>query len=152
MSTAGSRPPKSGPGWLLGTWKLISFTTEYLDTGEKMRPFGEQPKGYISYAADGRMCVIIVKDVRQPPRDSVPTDAEKVHLFESSASYGGTYTVEGDTICHHVDISWIESWTGTTQLRQFKLAGHTLSLRSLPAKDFQQGRMVSSTAVWDKIR
>jgi hypothetical protein len=146
-----ARPSQFDPGSLLGTWKLRSFTTEYLDTGEKVEPFGAQPKGYLSYAADGRMCVIIVKELRQPPLDTVPTDAEKIELFDSSASYAGRYTVEDDKISHHVDISWIESWTGTTQVRAFKLEGGTLSLRSVPAKDFQQGRSVSATAVWTRV-
>lgn len=136
---------------LLGTWQLKSFTTEYLDTGEKIEPFGAHPNGYINYSADGRMSVIIVKDLRQPPREVIPTASEKADLFDSSASYAGTYTVEGDKIFHHVDISWIESWTGTTQVREFKLDGESLILRSAPAKDFQYGRSVSSTAVWTRV-
>ena len=33
-------------------------------------------------------------------------------LFDGMGSYAGTYTIEGDKVSHHVDISWIESWTG----------------------------------------
>ncbi len=114
-------------------------------------PFGAAPNGYLTYAPNGRMCVIIVKDLRESPHAAILTDAEKISLFDSSASYAGSYTVQDETISHHVDISWVESWTGTTQVRGFKLDGDTLSLCSAPAKDFQQGRPVSSTAVWTKV-
>lgn len=100
---------------LLGTWKLQSFTTEYQDTGQKTEPYGTRPSGYLSYGADGRMYVIVVGESRKPPTAVVPTNAETIALFNGMAAYAGTYTIEGDMVSHHVGVSWIEAWTGTTQ-------------------------------------
>ena len=35
-------------------------------------------------------------------------------------AYGGTYKFDGSTIEHHIDISWNEVWTGTTQVKSVK--------------------------------
>ena len=68
------------------------------------------------------------------------------------AAYAGTYTIEGDLVSHHVDISWIDAWTGTTQVRQFKIEGDTLRIRSMPAKDFLDGRVTFATLAWTKVQ
>ena len=44
--------------------------------------------------------------------DGKPTPAEAEALFRSMLSYAGPYTIEGDVVTHHVDISWNQSFTG----------------------------------------
>lgn len=136
---------------LLGTWKLQSFTTEYQDTGQKIEPYGTHPGGYLSYGADRRMYVIIAGEGRKPPTQVVPTRAETIELFNGMAAYAGTYTIEGDQVSHHVDVSWIEAWTGTTQVRRFRIEGNSLHIRSVAAPDPIDGRFSSSTAVWTRV-
>lgn len=137
---------------LLGTWKLQSYTTEYEDTGQKVESFGGHPSGYLSYGADCRMYGIVVREGRKPPAEVVATDTEKIELFNGMGAYAGTYTIEGDKVSHHVDISWIESWTGSTQVRQFKIEGNSLRIHSVPARDPLDGRVSSATLVWTKVR
>jgi len=139
-------------GPLLGTWKLQSFVTEYQDTGQKTALFGEHPQGYLGYGSDCRMYGIVVRGDRKPPVEIVPTDAEKIELFRGMGAYAGTYTVEGDKVSHHVDVSWNEAWTGTTQVRYFRIAGNVLHIRSAPAKDDLDGKLSSSTLVWTKVQ
>jgi hypothetical protein len=55
------------------------------------------------------------------------TDEEKVKLLESMSAYAGTYTADGEKVVHHVDTSWNGSWTGTDQVRFYKLEGDTLT-------------------------
>jgi hypothetical protein len=124
---------------------------EYEDTGQKVEPFGAHPEGYLSYGLDGRMYAIVVREGRKPPA-GVPTDAEKLELFAGMAAYAGTYTIEGDTVRHHVDISWIEAWTATTQVRRFRIEGNVLYIQSPAAKDPLDGRLSSATLVWTKVR
>ena len=134
---------------LLGTWKLQSFTSEFPDTGQTVQPFGAHPSGYLSYGADCRMYAILVGDGRRPPARADPTDAEKIELFEGMGAYAGTYTIEGDKVVHHVDISWNEAWTGTAQVRQFKVEGNLLRIR---AQDSVDGRPAITTLLWRKIQ
>ena len=109
---------------LLGTWKLKSYVREVAATGERYNERGEQPNGYLSYAADGRMYAIITWDNRANPHDVVPTNEERVRLYRTMISYAGTYTVDAEKVIHHVDISWNQNWTGTDQVRFYKLEGN----------------------------
>lgn len=148
-TTAGIRERSSCANPLLGTWRLQTFTTQLTDTGETIEPFGAHPGGFLSYGADCRVYAILVRDGRVRPGGAVETDAEKVALFDGMGSYAGTYTIDGATVKHHVDISWNETWTGTTQVREFRVDGEALRIR---AKDSVAGREATSTLTWRKVR
>jgi hypothetical protein len=136
---------------LLGTWRLQSFTTEDLETHEKTQPYGEHPSGYLSYGADHRMFAMIVEEGRKGPAAPVETDPEIIKLFHGlAAAYAGSYSIDGDIVSHHVDISWNQSWTGTTQTRQFKIEGSSLHIRSR-GKDTRTRRENSYLLVWTKV-
>jgi hypothetical protein len=99
---------------------------------------------------DGRMMVLEVSDTRTPPRDPVPTSDEKRALFDSMLSYAGSYELHEDKVVHHVDISWNQAWTGTEQVRYYKLDGDTLTIRSAAAADPLTGQEVVHRVVWRK--
>lgn len=143
--------PRSCAGPQLGTWKLQSFTTEDLATGKKTDMFGAHPSGYLSYGPDCRMYAILVTEGRKAPHDLVPTDAERIDLYGGFIAYAGTYSIEGDKVSHHVHASWNQTWTGTTQVRQFRIDGSTLSIRTLPAKDPMTGNETSAVLVWTRV-
>jgi hypothetical protein len=147
----GSQQQQTPAHSLVGTWKLRSFTLEYADTREKVEPFGAHPQGYLGYGSDGRMYALIVHETRKRPPET-PSDAEKSLLFSGMGAYAGTYSVDGDVVSHHVDISWIETWTGTTQLRRFRIDGNLLYIESPVAKDPLDGRSSSAVVVWAKIQ
>ena len=142
-------PQCTGPQ--LGTWKLVSMTIQYQDTGERAEPYGAHPTGFLSYGPDCRMYAILASEGRKPPAGDVPSDAEKAELFTGVAAYAGTYTIEGDKVSHHVDISWNQAWTGTTQVRQFKIEGNRLHIRAMPAKNTRDGRVSSAALEWVRV-
>lgn len=135
----------------LGTWKLQSFTDEDMESGQKTAPFGAHPSGYLNYGPDGRMYAILLMEGRKAPDTLVPTDAERVDLYSGFIAYAGTYTIDGDQVSHHIDASWNQSWTGTTQVRQFKIDGDSLYIRTLPAKNPMTGKESSAVLVWNKV-
>jgi hypothetical protein len=137
---------------LVGTWKLKSYLREVAATGERYNERGEHPNGYLAYSADGRMYAIITWENRIAPRDVVPTNDERVKLFSTMISYAGTYTFDAEKVVHHVDISWNQNWTGTEQVRFYKLDGDTLTITSAPAKNFTDGREGRSILVWERLR
>jgi hypothetical protein len=148
---AGGQDGQRCTGAHLGTWKLQSFTDEDLETGEKTNLFGVHPSGYLSYGPDGRMYAILLKEGRNAPDALVPTDAERVDLYSGLIAYAGTYSIEGDKVSHHIDASWNQSWTGTTQVRQFRIDGNSLYIRTLPAKNPMTGKESSAVLVWNKL-
>jgi Lipocalin-like domain len=110
----------------LGTWKLESYATEDIATGQKSTLLGLHPRGFLNYGADCRMYAILVKDGRKPPATFVPTDAERIDLYSGFIAYAGIYRIEGDKVSHQIDASWNQSWTETTQVRRFKIDGNRL--------------------------
>ena len=87
---------------LIGTWKLITAVREEIASGAKTAFLGPNPVGYINYGANGRMLVLTVGSGRRKPPGPKATSAEVEALFRSMTSYGGTYTIDGNEITHHV--------------------------------------------------
>ena len=142
----------AGENPLLGTWKLKSFVREVTATGDKTNQLGEHPSGYLSYSADGRMYAIGTSDNRVKPLPANATDEERAKLHQTMFAYAGTYTLDGDKVTHHVDISWNEAWTGTDVVRFYKLEGNTLTITTAPSKSGIDGREGRALVVWERVK
>jgi hypothetical protein len=136
---------------LLGTWKLLAAVREDISSGAKTDFLGSNPIGYINYAPDGRMMVVNVGNGRPKPAGANATAAEAEALFRSMTSYAGTYTIDGNEITHHVEISWNESWSGTQQKRFARFEGNRVYLSTAPSPDPLTGRMTVRTMTWEKV-
>src|SRR5262245_24835440 len=135
---------------LTGTWRMTAWTRELTATGEKSDAFGPNPKGWITYSPSGRMMVIVVKSDRKAPAALVPTDQERIALYGSMLAYGGTYTVDKEKVVHHIDTSWNQAWTETSQTRFYTVNGKILTLRGAPAKDAVDGKESVYTVTWER--
>ena len=154
MNTETASEPQINPiaSRLLGTWKLVSVIREEVPSGVTIDLMGSNPQGFITYSADGRMMAILVRSDRKKPSANTATPAEAENLFRSVISYAGDYTIAGNEVTHHVDISWNESWTGTQQVRIFKLEGDRLSLSTPVSPDPLDGKISIRSLVWEKVR
>jgi hypothetical protein len=148
-ATAQQHSTCSGPQ--LGTWILLSMETEDLETNEKHDLLGVHPGGYLTYGADCRMSIILVKESRQRPAALVATDPESVELYRGLMAYAGSYTVDGNTITHHIEASWNQSWAGTTEIGQFNIDGKSLYLRTGPSKSPITGRSSRTEFIWTRV-
>ena len=97
------------------------------------------------------MQALLVKDGRIAPADLVATDAERIELYNGLVAYAGSYSVDGDTVSHHVDVSFNQAWTGTTQLRRFKIDGNTLSITTPPLVRPDTGQEQTFEFIWTKV-
>ncbi len=137
---------------LYGTWRLLSFGKRFTASGEKIDSFGKRPRGFLSYARDGRMSAIIASDGR--PRHAPTAElsyAQRAELFDTIYAYGGTFSFNGNTVTHHVDISWNESWNGTDQVRRVKLEGDKLYISTEPVADEGDGRQFVWELIWERV-
>jgi hypothetical protein len=132
------------PTALLGTWKLVSCVREVVATGERANVFGPDPVGYLACHADGRMMTLVVRSDRPAPRGPVPTDEEKLALFDGMLAYAGRYTLDDEKVVFYVEASWTQSWTGTDVVRFYELDGDTLSLRGRRRSISPAGRRSST--------
>lgn len=140
-------------GQIYGTWRLVSDTRTISATGQTEDTFGKAPKGYITYGRDGRMMVIILADTRPKPAslESI-TDQQRAQLFTTMISYAGTYTFDGKTVTHHIEISWNEVWSGIDLPRTVKFDGNKLILITKPQANPLDGKIGISTLTWEKVK
>jgi hypothetical protein len=137
---------------LLGTWRLVSASSKDVDSGTITHAFGgPHPVGFISYGKDRRMMAVIAYDNRiKPTRVDQTTLEQREQLFQTLAAYAGTYSVSGSSVQHDIDVSWNETWTGTSVTRDIAFKNGMLVLTSRPMLD-RDGKTVVLTAIWDRI-
>jgi hypothetical protein len=116
------------PSPIVGTWRVVSFEREVLDTKAKSQGFGGHAMGFTTYTPDGRMMSMVVDSTRKPPARPTATDAEAVDLFRTMLAYAGTYRVQGNEIILHSEISWNQDLSQVDQKRFFKIEGDRLTL------------------------
>ena len=127
---------------LHGTWRMISWTRRAVATGMVTNAMGPDPVGYLSYHPDGRVMAVVVSRERPAIKGEVPTDAEKVALFDSMLAYAGTYTFENGRVVHHVDASWNPAWGVSDLIRPFSIDGNRLKISGAPGVDPNTGEEV----------
>jgi Lipocalin-like domain len=136
---------------LYGTYRLISTTAKTLETGQEEKYTDES--GYITYGRDGRMFVLLVRGKRPKPESlEKMTDQQRVELFRTVTAYSGTYTFDGKTVEHHVDISWNEVFTGMTLRREVRFDGDRVILTTPPSPRSSDGKMGVRTLIFEKVK
>jgi hypothetical protein len=137
----------------VGSWRLVRFTRTILATGETVETFGKKPSGYIQFGRDGRMMMLIVKDVRpSPPDPEKMTDPERAELFRTMIGYGGTYAFDGKTLTCRLDVTWNQAWTGTELSRHVTFDGDKLILTAEPHKSYVDGNLITGVMTFEKTQ
>jgi Lipocalin-like domain len=128
---------------VIGVWVLRSAALERTDTGERILPYGENPRGVLILHEGGRMAAIITPSDqsgdRPPPRRKL-------------LPYSGRYRIEpNERFVTDVDIAWIPSWVGTPRGRTFSLREGVLHIASDPAPvEFLDGAMARGILTWTR--
>jgi hypothetical protein len=78
---------------IVGTWRLISFTEQNLETGAISYPFREAAKALVIYASNGYVATIFTRPDRKPPLAPQVTDQEATSLYRSMIAFAGRYVV-----------------------------------------------------------
>ena len=120
---------------ILGTWKLISASSSTSDGERNDTAFGVGPTGFVTYNPGGRMSVLISHGGRKllAASSANPPTAEAIAgSFSTFIAYAGRYTLKSEEVIHHVEISLIQDWVGTDQIRAIKIEGDRLVLATPP--------------------
>jgi lipocalin-like protein len=137
----------------IGTWKLVSASMRNVENGEVSDAYGgPHPTGFLSYGRDHRVIAMAAYDRRfKPARVDQSTPEQRDELFLTYFAYAGTFTVSGNSIQHHIEASWNETWTGTTVIRDFKFEIDKLILTTRPQLR-PNGKTYVITLTWEKIK
>ena len=106
---------------LVGTWDFVVAEITAPD-GTKSFPFGENPKGILIFAPDGRFAQIHVAG--EVPRIAsnnrlTGTADEYAQIMRASLAVFGTYAVDEDkkTVTYRIVSSTFPNWAGEAQTR-----------------------------------
>lgn len=136
---------------LVGSWRLVSMEYRYAD-GRVRYPYGREAVGYIIYTADGRMSATIMSGGRRPFGTDFgrgEATAEKAAAFETALAYAGRYEFLADRVLHHVEVSLVPDWAGTTLERLADLQGDRLTLSTHPTT--HNGRTRTTVITWERV-
>lgn len=134
---------------VVGVWKLKSYARQDVETGKLEASYGERPTGYAHYSKGGHFVIFVTGDNRSN-KDSSPTDVERTALHKSMFPWGGKYKLDGKKIVHSVDISWVQSWVGTTRAYEVEIASNKLTLTTPPFKSTIDGRNSVVVTVYER--
>jgi Lipocalin-like domain len=137
---------------IIGTWRLTSFTNQDTETGAVTYPLGEQPSAIVIYSADGYAATIFTSADRKPPVAAQASDEEAIELYRSMIAFAGRYHLDGPRLTYNPEISWNQTWNGTTQERLFEIRGDRLHVRSLPSINPLTGARTVFSLVWERAR
>ena len=138
---------------VVGTWKLVSASATTASGEMNEMPFGQNPKGLLTYTREGRMTAIISYGGRKllsgADRIASPPE-ERAAAFATFFAYAGRYSITGNKVTHHVEVASVENWVNTDLVRVTEFEGDRMTLITPPLS--VSGRMQTSKLVWERIR
>jgi hypothetical protein len=128
---------------LVGCWRLVGFTVTAAEEGETDRPLGEDPLGTILYTPDGYMSAQLARS--GPYENDQQPDAYYI-------AYSGPFDVDEQalTVAHHVEVSVIPNWLGTTQIRRVQFREPSTLVLSATEPGPDDGVMTTTTVTWSR--
>jgi hypothetical protein len=146
------RPMTPSRHSVVGTWRLVSASAATEDGRRLDAPFGLNPTGVITYTREGRVTAIISHGGRKPltgDRISSPA-SERAEAFATFFAYAGRYSVTGDKVIHHVEISSVQNWVNTDLVRLFTIEGDRVTLRTPPLS--VGGTIQTTDLFWERVK
>lgn len=131
---------------LVGSWRLLSATATFSDTGECVETFGPKPNGHMVFSPGGRITFLITRPDRQPPAN----DAERAALYDGMIAYSDRVRLDAPgRIVTTVDVSLIPSEVGGEKSRRFTVDGDRLTIGlDKQVNRFGGGRETASELTW----
>jgi len=135
---------------LVGTWKLIGSSST-TSTGERIEnPYGIGPVGFLTYTAEGRISSVISYGGRKPLSMSGGKVEEQAEAFKTFLAYAGQYTLSGDKLTHHIEVSSIQNYVGRDLVRTIKFDGDRITLITPPTP--VNGKVQTMELVWQRLQ
>ncbi len=140
------------PG-IVGTWRLVSMKSRDEMTGVETDTWGENPIGFLSYTAGGRMSAILAKANREISVESagLATAEQQAMLFRTFSAYAGRYTLTRDGVIHHVEVAADPTRIGNDQERFTRFEGNKLVITTPPIKNVISPNPLVLHLVWERV-
>jgi hypothetical protein len=144
--------PNDSDNKLVGTWKLVSASST-TSTGERSEtPYGPDPAGFLTYTGDGRISTVISYGGRKPisfGREGLALMEEQAEAFKTFLAYAGRYTLSGDEVTHHVEVSSIQNYMNRDLVRSVKFQDDRIILVTPPTP--VNGKIQTVELTWQRL-
>jgi hypothetical protein len=137
---------------VVGSWRLLSWVQEDVESKIVQAVFGDNPVGVITYTSDGHMSVFIANPKRRAAGGPFATDAEAAALYRTMVAYSGSYSIDGNEVIHKVEVSWNEAWNGTDQHRFIEVKDNRLTIKTPTMVSQMSGKRSINTLVWERMK
>ncbi len=137
---------------LVGTWNLVSASSTTSSGEPSEPPYGPNPSGFLTYTGDGRVSALISYAGRKPLSFGAETpalQAERAEAFKTFLAYAGRYTLAGDKVNHHIEISSIQNFVGKDLVRSVNFQGDQIILTTPPAP--VNGKIQIIKLIWQRL-
>lgn len=136
----------------VGTWRLLDYSFLH-DDGVVEKPWGTDVRGYLIYSAEGYMSGNLgaarrKRGVVERASANHP-NPPRPRRHRTYIAYTGRFTVEGDTVVHHVEASLFPLWVGRDEVRYYSFKGDYLTLRTGPIKS--GNHTVVAQLTWERV-
>jgi Lipocalin-like domain len=137
---------------LVGTWKLVSASST-TPTGERSEtPYGPSPMGFLTYTEDGRVTSLISYGGRRllsVGGGTLKRQEEQAEAFNTFLAYAGRYTLSGDKVTHHIEVSSIQNYVDKDLVRSVKFQGDQIILVTPPTP--VNGKIQTVELIWQRL-
>lgn len=138
---------------VVGTWKLLSWTSKDAETGATIDVFGARPTGYLTYTQGGHVSVNLSAEGRKPlsgDRFNSPVQ-ERAQAFSTNIAFSGTYELTPEGITHRVEVATFQNWVDTDQFRFISISGNRLTMKTPAIKGPPDGRVKVLTLEFERV-
>jgi hypothetical protein len=141
---------------LVGTWRLIAASNVTGKGVIKDEAYGRDPTGLLTYTADGRMMALITDGGRKRLSKyfRVAPAGEQARAYSTSLSYAGTFTLNGNRVIHHVEVSSDPNRVNADLVRIVtKMEGDRITLRTTATFTWDDGvQYAYQELVWERVK
>ena len=133
---------------LVGTWKLVSASSTTSKGERSETPYGLNPVGFLTYSDDGRVTSLISYGERKLLSVASRTE-EQAEAFNTFLAYAGRYTLSGDKVTHHIEVSSIQNYVGKDLVRNIKFVRDQIVLITPPT--MINGKIQAIELTWQRL-
>jgi Lipocalin-like domain len=131
-----------------GAWKLVSASSTTSAGERNETPYGCNPVGFLTYE-NGRVTALISYDGRKSLSIGGGSLEEQAEAFRTFLAYSGRYTLDGETVTHHVEISSIQNYVGRDLVRKIKFHGDQIVL--VTPRTQINGKLQTVELIWQRL-
>jgi Lipocalin-like domain len=133
---------------LVGAWKLVSASSTTSKGERTETPYGAGPVGFLTYTEEGRVTSLISYGGRKSLSIGA-TPQELAEAFSTFLAYTGRYTLCGDKVIHHIEVSSIQNYVSKDLIRSVKFQGDQIVLITPPT--LVNGKIQTIELIWQRL-